>query len=91
MTKIAVQLIVSILTNAARIEHDDVGVVFVACLLVAVCGKKPSNALRVMLIHLTPIGANDVTARHIAQASGGGDESEPAHGRCADPTGQVVD
>ena len=62
MTKIAVQLVISIFANAAGVEHDDVGVIFAACLLVAVCGKKPSDAFRVMLIHLAPVGANDVTA-----------------------------
>jgi hypothetical protein len=56
----AVQLVVGVLANAAGVEHHDVRIVLVLHRAQSVTLEQPGNALGVVLVHLTPEGANDV-------------------------------
>jgi len=77
VAQIAVQLVVSIFSNTARVEDDDVGIILIARLFISVSRQKARDAFRVMLIHLAPVSTNDIAARHGSQASGGVGKSEP--------------
>ena len=58
MTELAVQLVVCILADAARVEHNHIGLVEAIGPRHSVRFKQTREALRVMLVHLTPVGAN---------------------------------
>ena len=58
--EIAVQAVVRLLADRARVEHDDRGVRSVLGRDVAVRGEQPGDPLRVVLVHLAPEGAEEV-------------------------------
>ena len=60
----AVQLVVGVLANAARVEHYDICIVLVGDCAKAICVEQPRDALRVVFIHLTPKGVHDVVTAH---------------------------
>ena len=67
MAEVAVELVVGVLADAARVEHDDVGVVLRSRRHQPVGLEQPGDALRVVLVHLAPEGAHDVAPRHTAR------------------------
>ena len=60
VAEVAVQLVVGVLPDAARVEHDDVGVVELAGRDQAVGLEQAGDALGVVLVHLAPERAHDV-------------------------------
>ena len=58
----AVELVVGVLADAAGVEHDDVGVVDAPGLHQPVGLQQPGDALRVVLVHLAPEGAQEEAA-----------------------------
>ena len=67
VTEVAVELVVGVLTDAARVEHDDVGVVLGAAAHEPVGLEQAGDAFRVVLVHLAPVGAHEVAPRHTAR------------------------
>src|SRR5262249_32289222 len=71
--QVAVQLVVGVLADAARVEDDDVGFVDVVGVLHALGREKARDALRVVLVHLTSERADVEAARlGLRQVSVGG-------------------
>jgi hypothetical protein len=66
--EVAVQLVVGVLPDAARVEHDDIGVGEVVGRRHAVGLEQPGDALGVVLVHLAPEGADEVAARDVHDA-----------------------
>ena len=64
VAEVAVQLVVGVLADAARVEHDDVGVVLRLGAHQPVGLEQAGDALGVVLVHLAPVGAQDVAAGH---------------------------
>ena len=62
----SVQLVVSIFANAASIEHEHVGFIFRRGLVHAVGVEQAGDSLRIVLVHLAPVGADHILARHRA-------------------------
>ena len=62
--EVAVELVVGVLADAARVEHDDVGGVEVVGRLHAVGREQPGDPLGVVLVHLAPVGAHEEAAGH---------------------------
>jgi hypothetical protein len=60
--ELAVQLVVSVLTHAARVEHDDVGLVDVVGVLHPVGDEQPGDPLGIVLVHLASERADVETA-----------------------------
>ena len=74
----AVEPPVGILPDAARVEHDDVGLLHAGRRRQAVRDEQPGQPFGVVLVHLAPEGADEVGPRHP------GKSTEPARGpRCA--------
>ncbi len=74
VAEVAVELVVGVLPDAAGVEHDHVGVVEPVGGLHAVGLEQPGEPLRVVLVHLAPVGAHDVAAGrlgHPFEAIGG--------------------
>ena len=65
--ELAVQLVVGVLAHAARVEHDDVGLVDLVGGLHPVGGEEPGDPLGIVLVHLTSERA-DVEAAGLAHA-----------------------
>ena len=63
VAEVAVELVVGVLADAARVEHDDVGVVEVAGRDQPVGLEQAGDALGVVLVHLAPERAHDVAPR----------------------------
>ena len=63
VAEVAVQLVVGVLADAARVEHDDVGVRLGRGGDHPVGFEQPGDALRVVLVHLTAERAHEVAAR----------------------------
>ncbi len=61
--EVAVELVVGVLTDAARVEHDDVGRLDVVGGLHALGREQPGDALGVVLVHLTAERAHVEAAR----------------------------
>jgi hypothetical protein len=57
-----VQFVVGVLPDAARVQHDHVGVVETAGRYQAVAFEDAGEPLGVMLVHLAPEGADEVAA-----------------------------
>ena len=70
VAEVAVELVVGVLADAARVEHDHVGVGLVGGRHQTVGLEQPGDALGVVLVHLAPVGADDVGAGHGPEASG---------------------
>jgi hypothetical protein len=70
VAEIAVELVVGVLADAARVEHDDVGVVLRSRRYEPVGLEQPRDALGVVLVHLAPVGAHEIAPRHPPEASG---------------------
>ncbi|CAB4692403.1 unannotated protein [freshwater metagenome] len=64
VTEGAVQLVVGVLPDATRVQHHHIGVFFGFGLHEAVFLQQSSDAFGVVLVHLAPEGANDVTLGH---------------------------
>ena len=64
VTKGPVQLVVGVLANATRVEHDDIRLVERVGGFHAVGFEQPGDALGVVLIHLAPMGADHIALRH---------------------------
>ena len=64
VTEVAVELVVGVLADAARVEHDDVGVVLESPAHEPVGLEQAGDPLGVVLVHLAPVGANDIAPRH---------------------------
>jgi len=64
VTEGAVELVVGVLADAAGVEDDDVGVIERGGGLHAVGLEQPGDALGVVLVHLTPEGADQVLLGH---------------------------
>src|SRR5438309_11126740 len=67
MAKVAVELVVGVLPDAARVEEDDVSLFDVVGGLHAVGLEQASETLGVVLVHLAPEGADEVLAGHAAR------------------------
>ena len=67
VAEVAVELVVGVLADAARVEHDDVGVVLGGGRHEPVGFEQSRDALRVVLVHLAPVGAHEVAPRHTAR------------------------
>ncbi len=61
--QLAVELVVGVLTDAARVEHDDIGRLDVVGGLHALGREQPGDALGVVLVHLTAERAHVEAAR----------------------------
>ena len=69
--EVPVELVVGVLADAARVEHDDVGRVEVVGRLHALGREQARDALGVVLVHLAPVGAHEEPPRHAgAQCTG---------------------
>ena len=68
MAQQPVELVVGVLADAARVEHDDIGVFDLGRRFVAVGLEQPGDPLGVVLVHLAPEGAHDVLAGHYTKA-----------------------
>ena len=64
VTERAVELVVGVLADAAGVEHHDIGVVDRVGRRHAVGLEQPGDALGVVLVHLTPEGADQVPLGH---------------------------
>ena len=64
VAEVGVELVVGVLPDAARVEHDDVGFGEVVGRLHAVGREHSRDAFRVVLVHLAPVGAYVETPRH---------------------------
>ena len=64
VAEVAVQLVVRVLPDAARVEDHDVGVGLTVGANEPVGFEQTGDPLRVVLVHLTPVGAHDVAAGH---------------------------
>ena len=67
----AVQLVVGVLTNAARVQHDHISVVLGLHRHHAVGLEHASDALGVVLVHLAPEGAHEIRTGHAARVRSG--------------------
>src|SRR5690606_2074152 len=67
VAEVAVELVVGVLADAARVEHDDVGVVLRLGADEPVGLEQAGDAFRVVLVHLAPVGAHDIAAGHARQ------------------------
>ena len=79
--EVAVELVVGVLADAARVEHDHVGGVDVVGRHQPVRREEARDALGVVLVHLAPVGA-DVEA---ADTGGGLRHGRPVYGDAPDP------
>ncbi|CAB4602333.1 unannotated protein [freshwater metagenome] len=61
-TKMAIELVVGILTNTAGIEHHNIGRFIGIGEHQAVGFEQARDAFRIVLVHLTPIGADGIAA-----------------------------
>src|SRR5262249_26055824 len=59
-----VELVVRVLTDAARVEDDDVRVLELLGRLHPLRSEEPGDPLRVVLVHLASVGADVEAARH---------------------------
>jgi hypothetical protein len=66
----AVELVVGVLADAARVEDDDIGVAVVVHRDEPLRIEQPGDALGVVLVHLTPERAHDVAPTHRSEATG---------------------
>jgi hypothetical protein len=66
LTEVAVQLVVGVLPDAARVEDDHVGAVDVGHLRQPVGLEQAGDALGVVHVHLAPVGAHGVGASRSA-------------------------
>ena len=64
VAEVAVQLVIGILTDAAGVEHHYIGFMLIVGRDQAIGLEEAGNALRIVFVHLTPVGANDVAAGH---------------------------
>src|SRR5947208_13414894 len=64
MAEVAVQLVVSVLPDAARVEEHDVGLPEIVGGLHAISFEQAGEPLGVVLVHLTPEGADQELAGH---------------------------
>ena len=64
-----VELVVGVLTDAARVEHDDVGRLEIVGRLHAVGDEQARDPLGVVLVHLAPVGAHEEAAGHGGQCT----------------------
>ena len=79
--EVAVELVVGVLTDAARVEDDDVGRLEVVGRLHALGREQPGDALRVVLVHLAPVGAHVEAARaRVDRRGGSGGHGRPVYG-----------
>ncbi len=62
--EVAVELLIRVLPDAARVQHDDVGILDARRSLHAVGGEHARDPLGIVLVHLAPVGADEVPARH---------------------------
>ena len=69
-SEIAVQLIVGVFTNTARIQHNDIGVVLVFNGPQTVGVEQTGDSLRIVVVHLAPKGAHDIRTRILSCHSG---------------------
>src|SRR5947199_10873100 len=67
MAEVAVELVVGVLPDAARVEEDDVSLLDIVGGLHAVGFEQASKTLGVVLVHLAPEGADEVLAGHAAR------------------------
>ncbi len=63
MAEVPVQLVVGVLADAARVEHDDVRLVEDLGTRQSLRGEHRRDAFGVVLVHLAPEGANEESAR----------------------------
>ncbi len=76
--EVAVELVVGVLTDAAAVEHHDVGVLGVGGRDETIGLEEPGDPLGVVLVHLTPEGADEVRASHPLRL-GAGQPATPPH------------
>ena len=74
-TEVAVELVVGVLTDAARVQHDHVGRFELVGRLHALGREQSGDALGVVLVHLAPVGA------HVEAAGAVGPRLGLGHGR----------
>ena len=63
-SEVAVELLIGVLADAARVEDDDVGVFETGRRFHAVGRQHAGNPLGIVLVHLAPVGADEVAAGH---------------------------
>ena len=64
VAEVAVEPVVRVLPDAARVEHDHIGVGLIVHLDEPLVVEQPRDALGVVLVHLTPVGVDDVAPGH---------------------------
>jgi hypothetical protein len=62
--EMAVELLVRVLPDAARVQDDDIGVLEAAGRFHPVGGEHPGDALGIVLVHLAAVGPDEVAAGH---------------------------
>ncbi len=63
-TEVAVELVVGVLSDAAAVEHHDIGVLCIGSRDEAIGLEQPGDAFGIVLVHLAPEGADEVRAGH---------------------------
>ena len=71
MTQCAVQLVVSVFPDAARVEDDHIGIGLGVDTDETIGFEQPGDSLRIVLVHLTPEGLDQIGPRlaHTSDAS----------------------
>jgi len=59
-----VELVVGVLTDAAGVQHDDVGRVEVVGRFHALCDQQSGDPFRIVLVHLTAVGTDEEPTGH---------------------------
>ena len=68
--EVAVELVVGVLADAARVQHDDVGRLEIVGGLHALGREQARDAFGVVLVHLAPEGAHEEPAGHEPHSTG---------------------
>ena len=67
--EMAVELVVGVLPDAARVQHDDIGGSRSSVGSMPVGDEQPGDPLGVVLVHLAPVGAHEEAAGHGRQCT----------------------
>src|SRR5205823_15009422 len=70
LTEMAVELVVGVIADAARVQDDDVGLLHIVGGLHALAIEQTSDPLRVVRVHLAAERADDVALGHWRQVRG---------------------
>ena len=86
LAEVPVEFVVGVLPDAARVEHDEVGLVGGGGRLHSLPREQPGEALRVVLVHLAPEGPDpEALRRHQYQSTDGCSGHRPLTSEAAGP------